>query len=428
MIKRLLPLLLLLLCSCSHRATDKNANSLVSIQLIDRNGFSETISTKDRLALYENINFLTPQPYEKVLRVFGKDSQGKSHSTITSYHANGHVAEYLEIIDGRANGPYREWFQNGRLKLEVHVIEGIADISEVAQASWLFDGKSNVWNEEGHLIAEILYEKGLLQNDSLYYHPNGKLAKRTPYDHNEIHGVLQAFSDEGTLLEEIPYQKGVPEGIARGFWAAERPSYVEEYTAGLLQKATYYTPTGVVIAQVDKGSGQRAEFEKEKLYSLTEYQNGLPEGEVQLFRPDGTLQTTYQVQDGKKEGEEWEYFPSKDPDETPKPKLYLSWHEDAIQGIVKTWYENGILESQREISNNKKEGLSFAWFKEGEVMFMEEYEADLLMKASYFKRGDKLPVSKIENGKGTATLYDAEGRFLKKISYEKGKPVPSATP
>lgn len=124
--------------------------------------------------------------------------------------------------------------------------------------------------------------------------------------------------------------------------------------------------------------------------------------------------------DGKKTGEEIEYYPN-----TPnQPKIALSWHEDILHGPVKTWYENGTLESQREFHNNKKEGLSFAWYKNGSLLCVEEYEDDRLIKGSYFKKNDKNPVSKIEEGKGVATLYSSEGLFLKKIVYEKGTPIP----
>ena len=90
--------------------------------------------------------------------------------------------------------------------------------------------------------------------------------------------------------------------------------------------------------------------------------------------------------------------------------------------MVKTWYEDGAVESQKEMSHNKKQGLSFAWYPDGSLMLMEEYDHDRLMKGSYFKKGDKQVTSQIENGKGVATLFDAGGHFLQKISYESGQP------
>ena len=55
-------------------------------------------------------------------------------------------------------------------------------------------------------------------------------------------------------------------------------------------------------------------------------------------------------------------------------------------------------------------------------MLVEEYENDLLIKGSYYKKGDKKIVSRIDSGKGTASLYSSDGFFLKKVLYEKGKP------
>jgi antitoxin component YwqK of YwqJK toxin-antitoxin module len=92
---------------------------------------------------------------------------------------------------------------------------------------------------------------------------------------------------------------------------------------------------------------------------------------------------------------------------------------------VRTWYLNGKIESQREIHGNKKQGVSLAWFKNGDLMLHEEYENELLVKGSYYKSGDKQAVSKVDAGKGLATLYTSDGIFLKKVSYEKGKPLPN---
>ena len=130
------------------------------------------------------------------------------------------------------------------------------------------------------------------------------------------------------------------------------------------------------------------------------------------------IHCSYEIKDDKKHGMEWEYFPG-----TSQPKICLSWEDDKIEGQVKTWYENGQQESQREIHDNKKQGLGFAWYKNGDLMLSEEYEQDKLIQGSYYKRGDKTPLSKIESGKGSATLHSGEGIFLKKISYDKGIPV-----
>ncbi|HEY5259089.1 MAG TPA: hypothetical protein VIJ46_00455, partial [Rhabdochlamydiaceae bacterium] len=182
--------------------------------------------------------------------------------------------------------------------------------------------------------------------------------------------------------------------------------------------AQYYDAHGKLISEIKAGKGYQSLFEKEALYQSVEFKNGKPEGIIQTFLPNGSIHSSFQIKDGKKNGEECIYYP-----ERKQPKLSLNWRDDVLQGIAKTWYENGILESQREMHHNKKQGLCFGWFKDGSLMLMEEYENDLLMKASYFKRDDTNAVSKIEAGKGIATLYDADGYYIHKITYEKGKPI-----
>lgn len=411
--------LALILMGCATKSAQPN-NDLVTIQITDRNGFSETISAKERLGKYENTDFLTSQPYRKVVRIYGKASQGKTGSKVTTYHTNGGPWQYLEIENGRAHGKYQEWHPNGQLKIEGFVIEGTPDVSEVAQLTWFFEGWSLVYDEQGHLSAKIFYDKGLLEGTSQYFHPDGTLSQEIPYYKGKIHGVVQSFDTQGNCLEKAAYTDGEKDGAAAAYWTPAQIKFNEEYQKGRLLKAEYFNPAGEKIAQIENGEGIQAVFEDTSLASLIEYHQGVVEGEVKTFNPKGQLISLHHIKDDMKQGEEWEYYPSDE--KKPLPKLYIQWNEDELKGTAKTWYENGVLESQREMQGTQKHGSSFAWFKDGELMLMEDYENDQLMKGSYFKKWDKNPVSKVEHGNGTATLFDPDGRFIKKVIYEKGLP------
>ena len=413
----------LFLAGCAPRVKDTPQVGVINMQIIDRNGFSETISSKDRLATYEKIDFATPQPYKKVLRVYSRDENGKSTSKITSYHDNGQLSQYLEVADGRAHGLYREWHPNGKLAIETQVIEGLPDINDISKASWVFNGKSQVWNENGNLMAEIFYDQGSLESSSNYYHPNGQIWKFIPYHHNEIEGSFIEHDEEGRLIQKCLYSKGKRNGLSEGFWTNGTVSFQEEYTDGLLQNGSYYSPENELIAKVEHGKGSVAQFQDGKLYSISEYKAGMPEGHVKIYAPNEELISTYFIKNGAKNGEELQYYSISITDGKLQPKLSLYWQDDNLQGVVKTWYENGTLESQREMDKNKRQGLSFAWYPGGSLMLMEVYEHDKLVKGSYFEKGDKHPISKVEDGKGIASLFNSQGHFLKKITYDKGKPV-----
>jgi antitoxin component YwqK of YwqJK toxin-antitoxin module len=408
----------LLLFGCSHKANHDEEPVLSSIQIIDRNGFSETVSAKDRLAKYQKVNFLEPQPYQKVLRVFKKDDQGKSHSSVTSYHSNGHIWQSLEVLDGRAHGNYTEWYPNGHKKMEINLIEGIADLSDRAFASWIFEGKNQIWDEMGYLVAEIFYEKGVLQGESVYYHKNGSIKKKIPYLQDKIEGNVTVYGENGDLLESFFFVNDLPNGKCHSYNKDQSLLLEEEWKEGKLLFGTYFGLNQTILSTLSNGSGERAEFEEGVLKRWTQYQEGIPKGTVKCLDEKGDISSIYHQKDGKKHGEEIIYYTGRN-----QPKILLSWQEDILQGTVKTWFIDGTQESQKEMYQNKKNGTSLAWYKNGNLMLMEEYENDLLVSGSYYKKGDKKPISRINNKKGTATLYDPDGYFLKKIPYEKGLPL-----
>lgn len=407
--------------SCAHRHKEAES-SLVSLQLIDRNGLTETISSKERLGLYQKIDYLSYQPYQKVLRVYSKDQKGKSPSKITSYHPNGGLWQYLEAVDGRANGYYREWYPNGQLRLEAYVIEGPADINEVSQGAWLFDGIAKVYRESGELEAEIPYEKGLLQNRSCYYYPSGKLLKVISYDKDLPHGDLIIYNEEGLIKEKIGYQVGKKEGEAVGFFPNQTLAYKETYENDLLKRGSYFNPEGQLIAQVENGEGTQILFDNDLLLSRVRICSGVVDGKVEVLNKQGQVEKYYHLKEGSRNGEELIFYPSEEGKERVA-KISLSWQNDMLHGTTRTWYPTGVLESQREMSHNKKHGTHCGWYEDGDVMLIEEYENDLLIKGSYFKKGSKLPISTIDSGSGTATLYDKNGIFLKKITYDRGRPM-----
>lgn len=417
-------LILIFLASCTRNAPTETIivekPALSSISIVDRNGMTETISQTDRLKQFEHVNFADPQPYQKVLRVFNRTTQGEIKAQVSSYHPNGQIKQYLEIVNNRAFGNYREWHPDGTLKLEAFIIGGTADLADGVETTWLFDGKSRAWDEEGNLIAEIDYVKGELHGVSKYYHANGNLWKRVPFNKNQIHGNFDIFLDNGSLFQTSSYANGVKQGSTIRYWPQGAIASKETYNQGFLNEGYYYDCAGDQVASIKEGNGFRAVFGKDFICELHEHRNGLEEGQINFFDRNGNLIRQHYVKDGLKHGCETEFLVS--PSGIVKPKLSMNWVEGMIQGLVKTWYPNGVQESQREMSKNMKSGLLTAWYEDGSLMLIEEYELDKLIKGKYFKKGDKIPTSEVQGGSGIATIFDAKGNFIRKITYYNSKP------
>lgn len=413
----------LLLTSC-HRSYQADHPDLVSIQIQDRNGMTETISQPDRLQPYQQIDFLANNPYKKVLRVFKQE--GKLAGKITTYHPNGQPWQYLEALDMRAFGAYREWHSNGQLKIEANVIGGTADVGSGAQKNWLFDGKAQIWNETGRLQATIFYNKGALDGDSIHYYATGEVHKEMPYAQNELQGELIEYYKNGSIQSKTSYRRGIKNGASVGYWADSSPKWTETYQDGLLLNAQYFAANGQLVSEIQAGGGQQPIFNETTLEQMIEFRRGKVEGFVKIFFPNGELKTIYHLKNGQKQGEEIEYYSQEEREnehEASLRKISIPWEKDSISGIVKTWYKNGKLQSQKELSRNKKSGAAVGWYRDGGLMYMEEYEEDRLVKGQYYKKNHKEPVSSITNGTGIAALYDETGAFLRKVHYVKGKAV-----
>lgn len=442
--------LLLLQClflgSCASKAIQKKQETissdlfrpvlirqpLTSINIIDRNGLSETITSKDRLKPYQNTDFLTPQSYQKVLRIFAKDKEGIGRSIITSYHTSGGIKQYLEAVNGRAHGFYVEWHPNGKRKLLACVSAGTADIDMKSQLTWSFDGISFAWDEEGHLLTSIPYQKGELNGVSKEFYPDGTLSKMATYKQGLLDGELKRFSKDGAVLEAMTFREGVPEGESLGFWPSGKIAWKEKFQNGLLEEASYFDSNGLVISTISQGNGKQCLFDDTGPKEFHEFKSGKEEGEVTLLENNQFIQSRFFIKNGEKHGEETLYYPIKPflkegEKGKQKPKLSIDWYEGKINGSVKTWYDNGVQESQKEMSQNLKQGVLTCWYRNGNLMLIEEYDKDKLVRGEYLKKGESIPISKVEAGKGVASLFDCDGNFFRKIRYQDGKPIDDVT-
>lgn len=404
----------------NSRAAPCKAPQMTSVHIVDRNGFTETFSNKERVKQYQNVDFLKPQPYQKALRIYERDQNGRACSIITSYYPNGNIKQYLEVVNARAYGTYGEWHSNGQPSLLTTVIGGAADITAEAEKSWIFDGISYVWNEKGDLIAEIQYSKGDLDGFSTYYHASGHVWKIVPYERGKINGEERVYLDSGEIFQQTTYVCGVKHGCSQRFWFNRQLAAQEEYRQGRLECGQYYDSSGTLISEVVQGYGSRAVFGKEDLSELQAYKRGVLDGEVKVFGKDRRLVRLYHSKDGLNHGEEIDYYDSQT--DSPQPKLSVEWRQGKVHGTLKSWYPNGAMESQREMLSNAKNGVLTAWYLDGSLMLIEEYDQDKLVRGDYFRKGEKAPISQVQEGKGIAMIYDSEGLFIQKITYERGKP------
>ncbi|MCI5051675.1 MAG: hypothetical protein MRY21_00895 [Simkaniaceae bacterium] len=408
-----------LLFGCATKVAKQE--KLASIQLYDRNGFQETISSEERLERYQKSDFSSPQPYTKVVRVFKRDDKGRSPGKVTTYHANGQLWQSLDVVNGRANGWFVEYHDNGKKKMQARVIEGKGELDEEAMLGWVFDGEGFIWDNCGNLTVEAMYENGKLEGKLIYYYPSGKVQMVHPYVHNELHGTQLTYDKKGNVLTRCNFSKGLQDGTTEHEGDENWPHYWESYKEGKLLEGTYYSKDEEILSRVENGKGIRLLFKNGDIYRRETIKNGIVEGEVWLYNSN-ILENYFTLKDGKKHGQEWVYYPPLGEQFIElDPKMMIEWYEGEMHGTVKTWYRGRKLESQRDMVRNCKHGLSTCWYPNRDIMLVEEYDEGKLLKGKYLKKNDKVPVSEVKGGNGIATIYDSDGYFVRKIKYAQGK-------
>jgi len=99
----------------------------------------------------------------------------------------------------------------------------------------------------------------------------------------------------------------------------------------------------------------------------------------------------------------------------------------AQEGLVKTYYPNGKIESEIIYVNKIREGAAKFYYENGNIRQEFSYvngKVDGLVK-EYFENGKLKLTYNIENGKkeGRVSIFKEDGTFLTDIPYEKGKRV-----
>lgn len=192
------------------------------------------------------------------------------------------------------SGQAKEFYSNGSLKKEAYFDKGLPQ------------GKVNIYDQNGRLIAVERYEKGLKNGQTVLY--------------NFVHNILSE--------EKIDYKNGLIEGKHLLFGLNGKLFLTEEYKA-------------------DKLNGTREMFfENGKTSSRENYKEDKLEGTRQIYYENGQLLYEESYVNGKLEGQRKGYYED--------GSLYLqeNYHKGLLEGTRIVFHKNG----QVDIEENYKEG------------------------------------------------------------------------
>jgi antitoxin component YwqK of YwqJK toxin-antitoxin module len=145
----------------------------------------------------------------------------------------------------------------------------------------------------GQCIARTSLLNGVPHGEALRYGPGGVRVFQAHYVAGKLCGPLRLFDEQGVLIQESVYEAGVLHGPTT-LYANGRASARRHYAMGVLQgESVTYAPSGLVTSRLTYEAGK---LSREALFlhdgvvvRRATYRNGLLEGETRDYAADGAL-------------------------------------------------------------------------------------------------------------------------------------------
>jgi antitoxin component YwqK of YwqJK toxin-antitoxin module len=225
---------------------------------------------------------------------------------------------------------------------------------------------TSIYDGTGKVNRVVTFKDGVLQKEgagnSDYAH-----GSQVAYKNGKKHGEERVLDSGGKLTATVQWADGVKDGKEQHF-AEDGKRVIEE---SLWKKGELAQRTEIFL----NGNPRLREIYESptKMRSTAYWDTGKVEAE-------GVLVSITQEDYGYR---------------------WTDWCRD---GIHKSYYENGTLESEESYDKGKRQGTSKSWWPNGKAASVEEYVDDRITKAKYWDKNGKLTIDEEYERDGSRKL------------------------
>ena len=175
----------------------------------------------------------------------GNYTDGKRDGEFSFWHENGQLKLRARFVNGKENGAFRVYHENGELAFTGRYNDGRLDERHewYSQAGQLLEqgdwtegrrvGLHRIWDEAGILREEAVYREGLLNGMRTLWDTQGSPLMMGIYHEGRPHGEVTLFHANGTKKSFGLYLEGRREGVHVAWDAAGNKRAEIEYRDGL---------------------------------------------------------------------------------------------------------------------------------------------------------------------------------------------------
>jgi len=316
------------------------------------------------------------------VKFLGNWTDGKADGTFTVWRENGTKAGVILYKAGKQEGMATKWHENGTKAQESTYkngeLEGMATHwhENGTKAGVMFykagkqEGTHTQWHENGTKAVEIFYKAGKLEGMATKWHENGNKAMEGSYKNGELEGMATTWHENGTKAREGSYKNGESEGMATTWHQSGTKATVMFYKAGKLEGT--YTKWHLNGAKAVEGAYKNGQLEGPV---TTWYENGTKaavmfySGGKQVFEDDPKLDDAKVLKKLLSEAVVWESL--------DKNELTGSYDKAADSEPYTGWFKklhgNGKAALLGSLKDGKPDGLWTWWDENGDKVDERRY-------------------------------------------------------
>ncbi len=206
------------------------------------------------------------------------------------------------------------------------------------------------------------YNNGILHGDCTYTFPHSStVARKESYHQGALLSQTHYYRSGGAFQEVVPINAARKQ-VTTWFESGE-PKSIEEYEGELLISGTYYTPDHATEAKVDDGNGVRIQRDPYgQLIAREEIKKGIPV-KATTFHPNGSPKEVTPLANGLPEGSVQTFLPD------GEPSVVSQVHQGVQHGLT-VIYENGEVVAKIPYNNGVVDGVEER-YKDGNVLATE---------------------------------------------------------